>query len=191
MKANVGSSVNSCPKTAGAEAAAKAKQGMEQIKMVFAYASCEYDLDAVLAGIADEMPGIPVIGNTSFTGVITPEGFISSDDGFAAVMAVAEEGMCVGIASVEKDSLAVEDGERAARLAMERAGKTTPPDYYYMVAPPAEEEFYVKGITNVIGRVPFFGGSAADNTISGNWKLFTDKGIFADGVAVYQYRNEK
>ncbi len=53
-----------------------------------------------------------------------------------------------------------------------------------MVAPPGEEEFYLKGITNVIGRVPFFGGSAADNTISGNWKLFTDRGVFADGVAV-------
>ena len=75
-------------------------------------------------------------------------------------------------------------GEKAAALAMERAGKTGAPDYFYMVAPPGEEEFYLKGITNVIGRVPFFGGSAADNTISGNWKLFTDRGVFADGVAV-------
>lgn len=191
MEANVGSSVNRCPKTAGAEAAAKAKQGLNQIKMAFAYASCEYDLDSVLAGIADEMPGIPVIGNTSYTGVITPEGFISSEDGFAAVMAVAEAGMEVGIAAVEKGSCAIEDGEKAARLAMEKVGKTTPPDYYYMVAPPAEEEFYVKGITKAIGRVPFFGGSAADNTITGHWKLFTDKGVFADGVAVAFFYTDK
>lgn len=34
------------------------------------------------AGIADELPGIPVIGNTSFTGDITPEGFIGGYDGF-------------------------------------------------------------------------------------------------------------
>jgi len=184
MKANVGSSANSCPHIAGAEAAAKAKQGIEQIKMAFAYASCDYDLDAVLAGIADEMPGIPVIGNTSFTGVITPEGFIGSEAGFAAVMAVADADLCVGVAAVEKGKCAMADGEKAARLAMERAGKTTAPDYYYMVAPPAEEEFYVKGITEVIGRAPFFGGSAADNTITGNWRQFTDKGVFADGVAV-------
>ena len=31
-------------------------------------------LDAMLAGIADEMPGVPVIGNTSFTGRWCPEG---------------------------------------------------------------------------------------------------------------------
>lgn len=30
---------------------------------------------AKTAGIADELPGIPVIGNTSFTGDITPERF--------------------------------------------------------------------------------------------------------------------
>ena len=46
--------------------------------MAFVYASCDYDLDDMLAGIADELPGVPVIGNTSFTGVITPEGGLSA-----------------------------------------------------------------------------------------------------------------
>jgi hypothetical protein len=53
-----------------------------------------------------------------------------------------------------------------------------------MVAPPGEEEFYLKGISEVIGRVPFFGGSAADNAIAGEWLLYSDKLITADGVAV-------
>lgn len=51
---------------------------------------------------------------------------------------------------------------------MEKAGQTAAPAYFYMVASPAEEEDYLKGIEDVIGRVPFFGGSAADNTVSGN-----------------------
>ncbi|MDR1835524.1 MAG: hypothetical protein LBQ96_06950 [Fusobacteriaceae bacterium] len=54
-----------------------------------------------------------------------------------------------------------------------------------MAAPPGEEETYLKGITDVIGRKPFFGGSAADNAIAGEWTLYTDEaGEFADGVTV-------
>lgn len=184
MKATTGSSTNACAKTAGAEAAKKVKNGLEQIQMTFVYASCDYDLDDMLAGIADEIPGVPVIGNTSFTGVITPEGFVGGDEGFVGIMGMTDEDLCVGVAAVEKTDGPAAAGEKAAALAMERAGKTGAPDYFYMVAPPGEEEFYLKGITNVIGRIPFFGGSAADNTISGNWKLFTDRGVFADGVAV-------
>jgi len=56
-----------------------------------------------------------------------------------------------------------------ARKALAAAGRTDAPDYFYMVAPPGEEEFYSKGITDVTGRVPFFGGSAADNSIAGKW----------------------
>ena len=36
----------------------------------------------------------------------------------------------------------------------------------------------------VIGRVPFFGGSAADTSILGNWKLYTNGSEFSDGVVV-------
>lgn len=191
FKANTGSSINANPKTAGAEAASKAKQGLDSVSMAYVYASCDYDLDALLAGIAEELPEVPVIGNTSFTGVITPEGYVSGEDGFVGIMAVSDPDMTVGIAAVERADCAIAAGEQVAKLAMEKAGKTTPPDYYYMTAPSGLEEFYVKGITKVIGRVPFYGGSAADNSIEGNWKLYTDKGAFADGVAVAFFYTEK
>lgn len=191
FKANTGSSINANSKTAGAEAASKAKQGLDSVSMAYVYASCDYDLDALLAGIAEELPEVPVIGNTSFTGVITPEGYVSGEDGFVGIMAVSDPDMTVGIAAVERADCAIAAGEQVAKLAMEKAGKTTPPDYYYMTAPSGLEEFYVKGITKVIGRVPFYGGSAADNSIEGNWKLYTDKGAFADGVAVAFFYTEK
>lgn len=191
FKANTGSSINANPKTAGAEAASKAKQGLDSVSMAYVYASCDYDLDALLEGIAEELPEVPVIGNTSFTGVITPEGYVSGEDGFVGIMAVSDPDMTVGIAAVERADCAIAAGEQVAKLAMEKAGKTTPPDYYYMTAPSGLEEFYVKGITKVIGRVPFYGGSAADNSIEGNWKLYTDKGVFADGVAVAFFYTEK
>ena len=83
-----------------------------------------------------------------------------------------------------KAGIARETGHKVAEAALKKAGKTEAPDYFYMVAPPGEEEFYIKGITEVIGRVPFFGGSAADNAIAGEWLLYTDEMVTADGVAV-------
>ena len=74
---------------------------------------------------------------------------------------------------------------------MKKAGKTCPPAYFYMVANPAEEEDCLKGIEDVIGRVPFFGGSAADNTVSGDWKIFTNEGVFSEGVAVAFFYTDK
>lgn len=191
FKANTGSSINSNPKTAGTEAATKAKTGLDSVNLAYVYASCDYNLDALLAGVKEALPGVPVIGNTPYTGVITPEGYITGKDGFVGIMAISDPNMAVGVASVKRTDCAIEAGAQVAKLAMEKAGKTTPPDYYYMVAPPGLEESYAKGISKVIGRVPFYGGSAADNTIEGNWKLYTDEGAFADGVAVAFFYTDK
>lgn len=184
LKANVGSSVSPYARTAGREAAAAAKKGLEEIKMAFVYGSCDYDINHMLEGISDELPGVPLIGNTSFTGIITPEGFIESDDGFVGVMAFSDPDMAVGIAAKERGNSPIEDGKVIALEAIKAAGKTCAPNYFYMAASPAEEEFYLKGISSVIGRVPFFGGSAADNSIEGNWKLYTNNAEFSDGVIV-------
>lgn len=184
LKANVGSSISPQAKTAGKEAATAAKVGLDNVKMAFVYSSCEYDIKEMLAGIADELPNVPLIGNTSFTGIITPEGFISSENGFVGIMAFSDSYMSVGIASMKRGKSPVEDGKEIALEAMKAAGKSCPPNYFYMAASPAEEELYLKGISSVIGRVPFFGGSAADNSISGNWKLYANNTEFADGVVV-------
>lgn len=191
VRANVGAATGANPKAAGLEAANKAKAGLTSPKMAYVYASCAYDLDELLAGVREGLPGVPLIGNTSFTGVITPDGFVGGDDGFVGVLAVEDDDMTVGVAYAERGECPVATGEEAARKAMEKAGKDTAPDYFYMVAPPGEEEFFLKGISKVIGRVPFFGGSAADNAIAGEWKLYTDEKVFANGVAVCFFYSDK
>jgi hypothetical protein len=184
LKATTGSSVRKDALSAGKEGARKARAGLSKPKLAFAYASCVYDLDAMLDGIRAELPGVPVIGNTSFTGVILPEGFVGGEDGFLGMLALEDDELTVGVAGLPKQGSALETGRAVAEKAMRKAGKTVPPAYFYLTAPPGEEELYLKGITQVIGRVPCFGGSAADNSISGAWKLYTDEGAYADGVAV-------
>jgi len=164
------------------EAAKEATQNMQGAKLAFLYSSVNYNQAALLGGVRAELPGASVVGNTSFTGVITPQGFVGGDY-FAGLMSF-EGDIIIGAAGSDRGDCPVATGEKVAREAMKKAGKSTAPDFFYMVASPGEEEFFLKGVTKVIGRVPFFGGSAADNTITGEWKLFADDIITANGVAV-------
>ena len=180
IRSKVGSSKLADAFAAGKEAALAAS--VEGAKVAFVYCSCAYDVAEVVKGVKAALPGVPVLGNTSFTGVITPDGFVGGDDPFAGVMTLAGDDLAVGIAGAEKkDACPCEDGAVLAKAAMKAAGKDTAPDAIYMAASPAEEEFWLKGISSVIGRVPFFGGSAADNAIAGEWKIYADDLLFADG----------
>jgi len=155
---------------------------MAGTKFAFMFSSVNYDQKKLIEGVKSTAPGISIIGNTSFTGVVTPEGFIGGDH-FVGLMSMDGD-LTVGVAGYPKGESAIATGKAVAETAMKNAGKDCPPDYFYMVASPGEEESYLKGITEVVGRVPFFGGSAADNSISGEWSLFADGMITGDGVAV-------
>ncbi len=184
LKANVGSSILADAKAAGFEAANVAKTNLEDVKAAFVYASCTYDMSALLEGVAEALPGVAVFGNTSFTGTITQEGFISSDHGFVSILAFSDPDMTVGVVAMERGVDPYETGCSLAKAAMASAGKNSAPAFFHMAASPAEEEFYLKGISSIIGRVPFFGGSAADNSIAGEWKLYDNHSVFGDGALV-------
>lgn len=184
MRSSFGSSILADAKAAGKEAAQAASEKLENVKLAFVYSSVAYDLSALVSGVQEALPGAPVIGNTSFTGVITPDGYIQSEDGFVGILALDDKDLTIGVAGSAKTGTARETGQRIAQEALARAGKTEAPDYFYMVASPGEEEYYLKGITDVIGRVPMFGGSAADNSIAGEWSIYADETIFPDGAAV-------
>jgi hypothetical protein len=210
LKANVGSSTLPAGRAAGREAAKAAKANLDHIKLAFVYCSCEYDVAEVMAGVAEVLPGVPRLGNTSFTGIITPEGYIGGDTPFVGIMVLSDPTLMVGTASISKGGTVMANGVMSmtdpghasgapssipsrdtlingallAKAAMAAAGKTYAPDCFYMAASPAEEEYYLKGISYVIGRVPFFGGSAADNSIAGQWKLYCGNDTFSDGCVV-------
>ncbi|WP_428260502.1 FIST signal transduction protein [Gallibacter sp. Marseille-QA0791] len=179
-----GNSTNANAAAAGREVALQVKEDLDNMKMAFVYSGVQYDQKEFIDAISAELPGVPLIGNTSFTGVMTPDGFISGEDGFAGIMAISDDELSVGVAGMPKEGTARETGHKVAEKALKAAGKTEAPAYFYMSAPSGEEEYYLKGITEVIGRVPFFGGTAADNTITGQWLLYTDEMVTADGVSV-------
>lgn len=191
LNAKTGNSVQSDAVKAGKEAAAPLKEILSDMKVVFVYSGIQYDQTSLLSSLASELPNVPLIGNTSFTGVITNDGYISSENGFVGVLGLSDPDLTVGAACLAKEGTARETGHKVAEKALKSAGRTDAPDYFYMVAPPGEEEFYLKGITEIIGRIPFFGGSAADNAIVGEWLLYGDQLVTADGVAVAFFYSNK
>ncbi len=193
LKANTGSSVNDEPRTAGREAASKAKKGLDRVSLVFVYASSDYDLEALVAGIREILPGIPLIGHTSYRGVVLPEGLIGGRH-FVGLLALADDRLTVGVAGLrnnccDDDPVAV--GRAAAEAAMKKAGRTTPPDYFHLATSACFEELYLKGVAEVIGRRPVFGSGAVDNLVMGDWQVMTEEGPLGDGLAVAFFYADK
>ena len=191
LKSNVSWSTNAESYTQGKEAAKKAVVDLIQTKVAFLYTSVDCNVVKVLEGAKTELGTAPIIGCTSSAGIITPDGFISSENGFTGILAIGDPDLTVGVASSSKKEDARKTGQMVAKEAMKKAGRTDSPAYFYMVASPAEEEDYIKGIEDVIGRVPVFGGSAADNTVEGKWSIYTNDDIFSDGVAVAFFYTDK
>ena len=183
MKALTGFSKNKNAYQAGLEAAKMAGKNKDA-KLVFAYMSCDYKIKDVIKGIK-EVYSCPVIGNT---GVIMPEGYVGGDEPFVGIMVLSDPSMVVGVGFADRKAYqsARDAGEAATKAArvMTKMPYNDEPDLMYMAASPTEEEFFLKGANRVVGRVPLFGGSAADNTISGNWSLYLDNKVTGEGVAV-------
>lgn len=183
LKTKVGYSTLKDSYAKGKEAAKNANVGMRP-KLGMMYCSCNDDVEEVVSGAMSSMKGAPVIGCTSSGMIITNDGIIESEDGFVGLMSFDDKNMNIGVAAHKAGKNAREIGRKVARAAVENAGENYSPNYFYMVASPKEEEDYLMGIQDVIGRVPMFGGSAADDTVEGNWKVFCNDQVFQDGVAV-------
>ena len=183
LKTKVGYSTLKDSYAKGKEAAKNANVGMRP-KLGMMYCSCNDDVEEVVSGAISSMKGAPVIGCTSSGMIMTNDGIIESEDGFAGLMSFDDKNMNIGVAAHKAGKNAREIGRKVARAAVENAGENYSPNYFYMVASPKEEEDYLMGIQDVIGRVPMFGGSAADDTVEGNWKIFCNDQVFSDGVAV-------
>lgn len=191
LKSNVAWSTNEDSYIQGKETAAKAVVDLVQTKVAFLYTSVDCDVKKVLEGAKVELGTAPIVGCTSSAGIITPDGFISGEKGFTGILALGDPKLEVGVAGSPKEKTARETGRKVAKEAMKKAGKECSPAYFYMVASPGEEEEYIKGIQDVIGSVPVFGGSAADNTVEGKWSIYTNDKIFSDGVAVAFFYTDK
>lgn len=181
LNSKVGYSNNKDAYEAGKETATKATEGLNA-KIGLLFNSVGYDQKKLIEGIKSVAKDVDVIGCTSSAGIITPDGYMIDEDGTAGMLTLGGDDLTVACYGMAKGKSARETGREVAKKALEKAGLDYAPDYFFMSASPTEEEEYIKGIQDIIGRVPCFGGSAADNTVEGKWSIFYNDTIFNDGV---------
>ncbi len=191
LKSNVSWSINKDSFLQGKETAEKAVVDLMETKVAFLYTSVDSDVEKVLEGAKTVLGTAPIIGCTSSAGIIVPDGFITSPDGYTGILALGDPELHVGVAASPKEGTARETGKKVAQEAMSKLGENCVPSYFYMAASPGEEEEYIKGIEDVVGNIPVFGGSAADNTLEAKWKIFSNDTVFGDGVAIALFCTEK
>lgn len=182
LKSKIGYSMDIDSFKSGETTAKMAVKGMKP-KLGFLFSSCVSDVKKVVEGVKS-VTNTPVIGCTSAGALIIPEGIVASPDGFSGMMTLDDPNMSVTVASHTAGKNARLIGRKVAIEAVEKYGKPEVPAYFYMVASPKEEEDYLMGIQDIIGRVPMFGGSAADDAVEGKWKIICEDKVFSDGVAV-------
>jgi len=167
---------------AGREAAEAALIEGEKADLAFLFSTVGYDAQALLGGVREVLGATPIHGSTSFTGVITPQGFRGDDGDAVAVLTISSPEMQFGVGTAVIGDCAVGAGREAAQQALEALDGS--PDVILMLASPGDEEGIITGIEEVAGGVPIVGGSAADNTVSGNWSLFANDEVLSSGVVV-------
>lgn len=190
LKSKVGYSKNADAYEAGVETAKAATEGLNA-KIGLLFNSVGYDQKKFMEGIKSVMPNTDVIGCTTSAGILVPDGYMIDETGTAEMLAFDDDDMIVAAYGMPKKKSARETGRQVALKALEKAGLDYAPDYFFMSASPAEEEEYIKGIQDVIGRVPCFGGSAADNTVEGKWSIFYNDTIYSDGVVAAFFYTSK
>lgn len=191
MKAMVGSSILKDSYAAGEETAKNSIKGLKNPKIGFLFSSVKHNQSELIRGIKSVTPDLQIIGCTSSGLIMTPDGIINNEDGFAGMMVLEDNEIKVGIAASERGIDPRSTGRKIATQAMENVGKDHPPVAFAMFATPKEEEEYLKGIQDVIGELPMFGGSAADNEVVGEWKVICENGQYDDGCAVALFYTKK
>lgn len=183
LKARVSHNINEDSFSAGEDISKEITKTFKNPNITFVYFSENSNPQQLIKGLQQNIK-TNIIGCTSSDGIIVPDGYITSEKNFTGAMSFEDKNMTIGVAchSAGKDPRAI--GRKVAIEAVENAKTTRAPAYFYMIASPKEEEEYLMGIQDVIGRVPMFGGSAADNNVNSKWKIICNDKVLNDGVAV-------
>lgn len=187
LKTKVGCSAAKNNYDSGVESATKANLSTAKVGVLFT--SCEMNQNEVISGIRS-ISEVPLIGCTSSAAICSNEGYFNSEDGYTGIMSFGGD-IEVGVAGHAKKEgeNAREIGRKIAKEAMKGLNGERP-NYFFMTASPAEEEEYLLGIEDVIGSVPVFGGSAADNTVEGKWSIICNDAVFSDGCAICLFKTD-
>ncbi len=145
------------------------------------YATVDVPLEATLERVAQAMPRAAVFGATSFQGVLLPNGFRRG--AFALVGQPGDPtAACVGRTTGPGRARA--EARAACADIVKRLGKA--PDVMLLHATPGFEERILEGVCDAFDDKPppLYGGSAAEDDLSGKWRVLAGKETIAEGFVL-------
>ena len=167
-----------------------ASHGGQAFDFVTMHVNCNVGMDAVMVRHGDRAisESSAAHGSTAFHGASSCLGAMTHD-GPASGVAVfglsdADGDYGTAVASFDDDAqAAATTATKQALLRADRVGEQ--PDLIWIAATPGVEEAVIAGIEAVVGpHVPIIGGSAADNSVSGDWFVFDSTTSTQSGVVV-------
>ncbi|MDP2571675.1 FIST N-terminal domain-containing protein [Vibrio penaeicida] len=155
--------------------------------LALCYFTEEYSAETLRVALSARFPNTPIQGCTSCKGILTEEGFHRGP--VVGLMLIEDSasisayGTAITETTVEN---AVSSTQATLRKAIGSSGRVGElPSLIILHATPGFEESVIDAIYQEFGTlVPLIGGSAADNTLKGNWQIFTSQGTSHQGVSI-------
>lgn len=154
--------------------------------LVIVATSVAYDLETVRATLARLAGDTRFMGGTSCGGVMTDEGFFGVEGRGLALFGLSDPDGDFGVGTAPLGDDPRGAARRAVEAALADAGcEGQLPGAVWMITTPGGEEAVVQGIADVVGtETPLVGGSAADNTLAGNWRQIAREGVLEGHISV-------
>jgi hypothetical protein len=177
------------PKAAVREAVLTMREAMgeNEPEVVLVFMSSIFDENAVVRELRRLLPNTKIYGGTSHLATITPDGFHTSENGSLSILGVYSTRIDFGVGGASLDELSPEEaGRRAIEEATVNAGRAGEmPQMILITGSLGSEEGVIRGIDSFTGGgVPVFGGTAADEEITGEWRQIANDEVYSNGVSV-------
>ena len=156
------------------------------IHMLLVYYTEALDPGIIAGTLSELAPNVPIHGGSTSQGILTDAGFIAGRPGALGLLGIFDPDGQYGTAFCDYAEGAYQAGVSAIQKSLQNAGRPgESPLLVWMTATPGKEEEVIAGIQSVVGpHVTILGGTAADDTISGNWSIIGNSETGQEGVVL-------
>lgn len=153
--------------------------------LLIGYGNTDLPLETLASTISDT--ALPFFISSSCLGALLCDNNIASPTCDLALFCINDENGAYGVGSADiTDCSPFKAGATSLQKALTNAERPyESPALIWCSLPPGNEERILEGFASVVGtKVPIFGGSMADNTVSGNWCTVTKTSWGSQTIAV-------
>jgi len=167
-----------------AELDAQIRAHRASANFVYAFYGCEHDDHALHAYLRHRFPEAAVLGGTSCSGVMSESRLWGAAS--IGLLLIDDPGGDYGVAAalIGDDPAATAETVLCAALA-DAGCPGELPELIWIYQAPGCEEALIEGLRRIVhDRCPIIGGSAADNTVAGQWRQLGSDGVLTDGIVI-------